>query len=157
MKVKMQNKQPVLIFILTGILFLFSCQVNEKQTADMILHNAYVYPAVNDPIENGAVIIHDGKIIDIGESTSMLKKWESKKTEIIDCGGAFLMPGFIEGHGHFSSLGYNLIQLDLLNTHSWQEIIDSVEARVAKSRPGEWIVGRGWHQEKWNTPVHPNV
>ena len=153
----MRNIWPEWDWILMGILFLFSCKTIDKPSADMILHNAYVYPVINDPIENGAVVIHEGKIIDVGDSKSMLQKWESKKTELIDCEGAFLMPGFIEGHGHFSGLGYNLIQLDLLNTHSWQEIIDSVEARVAKSRPGEWIVGRGWHQEKWNTPVNPNI
>ena len=157
MKVKMQYKWPMWIFFLGGILILFTCQPNEKKTADMILHHAYVYPVNGDPIEDGAVAIQAGKIIDVGASNAILKKWESKVTELIDCEGAFLMPGFIEGHGHFSSLGYNLIQLDLLETHSWQEIIDSVAARVAKARPGEWIVGRGWHQEKWNVPIHPNV
>jgi len=153
----MQNKWPGWIFILAGILFLYSCQANEKKTAGMILHHAYVYPVKGDPIENGAVAIHEGKIIDIGKSDTILKKWESTGTELFDCDGAFLMPGFIEGHGHFSSLGYNLIQLDLLETHSWQEIIDSVASKVARARPGEWIIGRGWHQEKWNIRIDPNV
>ncbi len=157
MKVKMQNKRPGWMIILPCILFLFSCQTNKKLSAEMILHNAYVYPVKGDPIENGAVAILEGKIIDVGKSDDILKKWKTPHEDLIDCKGAFLMPGFIEGHGHFSSLGYNLIQLDLLETHSWQEIIDSVAARVAKAKPGEWIVGRGWHQEKWNTPVNPNI
>ena len=29
------------------------------------------------------------------------------------------------------------------------------EAKTA--RPGEWILGRGWHQEKWSEVPSPNV
>jgi len=59
------------------------------------------------------------------------------------------MPGFIEGHAHFGGLGNSLLNLNLLATSSWQEIIDSVAARAARAEPGDWIYGRGWHQEKW--------
>lgn len=67
------------------------------------------------------------------------------------------MPGFIEGHGHFSGMGYNLIRLDLLDAQSWDEIVDSVASKVAEAKPGEWIIGRGWHQEKWTTPTLNSV
>jgi predicted amidohydrolase YtcJ len=157
MKVKMQNKWPELIFILSVILIFFSCQTNPENMADMILNHAYVYPVTGDPIEEGAIAIVNGKIIEAGRSSDILKKWKINKTEVVDCKGAFLMPGFIEGHGHFSGLGNNLIDLDLLDTHSWQEIVDSVASYVSKAKPGEWIIGRGWHQEKWNTPVDPNI
>jgi predicted amidohydrolase YtcJ len=29
--------------------------------------------------------------------------------------------------------------------------------RRAKAKPGEWILGRGWHQEKWETKPSPEV
>ncbi len=125
--------------------------------ADHIIYHAYVYPVTGDPIPDGAVVIQDGKITELGPSQTILEKWNGESVKKTDAQGHFLMPGFIEGHGHFSSLGYNLIQLDLLDTRNWPEILDSVAARVAKSKPGEWIVGRGWHQEKWNQPVSPNV
>ena len=61
------------------------------------------------------------------------------------------MPGFIEGHGHFLGLGQSRQNLNLMHTESWEEITNLV-AEKAKSTPeGEWIEGRGWHQEKWNT------
>ncbi len=104
-------------------------------------------------IENGAIVIREGKIIIIGDSEAILTEWGEHAMDKKDCDGAFIMPGFIEGHGHFSSMGYNLIQLDLLDTKSWQEIVDSVASKVQKAKPGEWIIGRGWHQEKWTTPL----
>ncbi len=42
-------------------------------------------------------------------------------------------------------------------TTSWDEIVAMVAEAVKKAKPGEWIVGRGWHQEKWTTRPEPNV
>src|SRR6186997_1724492 len=149
---------PFFLWIL-ALVSLHSCQMkkDDAQQADLLLYNAYVYPVSSDPINHGAVVIRDGKIILVGSSDEIVKDWDLHVSEKIDCHGSFLMPGFIEGHGHFSSLGKNLMHLDLLNTRNWEEIDDSVKMRVQKAKPGEWIVGRGWHQEKWNTPVNPNV
>jgi predicted amidohydrolase YtcJ len=130
---------------------------NENQDADLILYHAYVYPVSSPAIENGAVVIRDGKILQVGNSDELMKIWGEHVHEKKDCEGKFLMPGIIEGHGHFSGLGMNLIQLDLLETTSWQEVVDSVAARAKKMKPGEWIIGRGWHQEKWTTPIDQNV
>ena len=60
------------------------------------------------------------------------------------------MPGFIEGHGHFTGLGDSKLNLELLNTKSWDEIVHMVALAAEKAKPGEWIIGRGWHQEKWS-------
>ncbi|MEO6131173.1 MAG: amidohydrolase [Saprospiraceae bacterium] len=141
------------------MIFLCTCHSGKKKELklDLILYNAYVYPVVGDAIPNGAVVISNGKIYQTGKSDVLLKKFGKSVTDSIDCHGAFLMPGFIEGHGHFSSMGLNLINLDLMETHTWNEIIDSVANRVRKTKPGEWITGRGWHQEKWMTPVDKNV
>ncbi|MEP7321551.1 MAG: amidohydrolase family protein [Saprospiraceae bacterium] len=159
MKVKMQNKWSHTFYILAVILLFLSChdQPRGKLKGDMILFNAFIYPVKGNPIENGAVVISKGKITATGNSEEILKEWRESVKESIDCHGEFLMSGFIEGHGHFSSMGFNLINVDLMQTHSWNEIIDSVANRVKKVKPGEWITGRGWHQEKWNVPVDRNV
>ncbi|MDQ3017496.1 MAG: amidohydrolase [Bacteroidota bacterium] len=156
MKVKMQNSLTVIWIV---VFFLASCQSKEEVSpvADLILYNAYVYPVKGSPIDTGAVVIRYSKIIAVGNSNEIMKEWKEYSTEKKDCQGAFLMPGFIEGHGHFSSLGYNLINVNLLNTKSWEEIVDSVAARVKNAKPGEWIFGRGWHQEKWSHTPDQNV
>ncbi|HUR31644.1 MAG TPA: amidohydrolase [Saprospiraceae bacterium] len=131
--------------------------MDNSEKADLILYNAFVCSITSSPIENGAVVIYDGKIVEVGTSKSILEKWTRAGAEIFDCKGLFLMPGLIEGHAHFSSLGLNLLHLDLLATTSWQEIMDSVQSRTTTLPPGTWVLGRGWHQEKWIEPVSPNV
>ncbi len=83
----------------------------------------------------------------IVEGKTTLK--DIKGNRIIDARGKFVMPGFIEGHGHFLGLGKILINVNLLNTGSWAEVEAKVKKKIDESAPGEWIEGRGWHQEKW--------
>lgn len=81
--------------------------------------------------------------------------WTALKT--IDASGKFIMPGFIDAHAHFMGVGMNERRVDLLATESWAEILDSIQSRVQNSEAGEWIVGRGWHQEKWTDQAIENV
>jgi hypothetical protein len=76
---------------------------------------------------------------------------------VIGLNGQFAMPGFIEGHGHFTGIGENKINLDLVSTTSWDQIVQMVAQAVEKAKPGQWIIGRGWHQEKWTAAPQPDV
>lgn len=129
------------------IFVIFGCSKDEF--ADTIIKNAKVYTVESAEKNISSVAIKDGRIIEIS-ATDLSEKLADKTTKIIDANGQFLMPGFIEGHGHFSGLGRSLQELNLLKTKSWDEIVSLVEERVKKAKPGEWITGRGWHQEKWH-------
>jgi len=89
--------------------------------------------------------------------TELIKTYIGDETEIIDLKGAFAMPGFIEGHGHFLGLGNSLMHLNFINTTSWQQVLNMVQQKISDAKSGEWIEGRGWHQEKWTTPADNHV
>lgn len=114
----------------------------------MVIKNGSYYcgPQIDSNIE--AIAISAGKIAAMG-NLSLIEGGIAEQTKIIDAEGHFVMPGFIEGHGHFSGLGKSLINVNLLNTSSWQEVLKMVEEKVKEVEPGVWIEGRGWHQEKW--------
>ncbi len=44
-----------------------------------------------------------------------------------------------------------------MNVESWDTIVAMVAEAVSRAKPGEWIYGRGWHQEKWTSRPAPNV
>ena len=71
--------------------------------------------------------------------------------------GRFAAPGFIEGHGHYMSLGNSKTILDLNGAANWAAIVEMVAEAAADAEPGQWIRGRGWHQEKWDRPPDPAV
>ncbi len=98
----------------------------------------------------------DGKIAAVGSSADIKSKVD-QKTKVIDADGKFLMPGFIEGHGHFLRLGESRMMLDLTQATSWDDIVEQVRLASETTPPGKWIVGRGWHQSKWKEKPTPNV
>ena len=133
------------ILIITFILF--GCESND---ADLIIENGTIY-TMNDlnPIIE-AVAVKNGKIIGLG-SKSHIKSFESKNTKTLDLKGYTMTPGLIEGHGHFMGLGYSKMRLDLSTVANYNELVDMVADAVSNAKPGEWILGRGWHQSKWDT------
>ena len=47
--------------------------------------------------------------------------------------------------------------LELRGAADWDEIVAMVEAAAEVAEPGDWIVGRGWHQDKWAAPPEEDV
>jgi hypothetical protein len=67
------------------------------------------------------------------------------------------MPGFIDGHGHYTGLGESKLVLDLTKAQTWDDIVAQVRDAARTAMPGTLIEGRGWHQEKWTRAPQPNV
>lgn len=103
-----------------------------------------------------AVAIRDGRVVAAG-SRADVEPMVGGATEVIELDGRFAMPGFVEAHAHFLGLGQAKLQLDLRGAESWQEIIEQVKAAAETTPAGEWIQGRGWHQEKWSIDPGPTV
>jgi predicted amidohydrolase YtcJ len=124
--------------------------------ADLVLINGKVVTVETAMPEAQAIAVVGDRIADIGSSADM-KRHVGPKTEVIDLKGQLVVPGFIEGHGHFTGLGQAQLNLKLMKTTSWQEIVAMVEEAAKKAKPGQWIYGRGWHQEKWTAKPQPSV
>lgn len=125
-------------------------------SADLVLLNGSVVTMDDDRPEAEGVAISGHTIIALG-STEEMREYVGPDTEVIDLDGRLAVPGFIEGHGHFLGLGRAKMILDLTQAGTWDEIVDQVAAAVAEAEPGEWITGRGWHQERWNPAPTPSV
>lgn len=139
------------IKILLSVIIIFgfmSCQ-NQQDSADLIIKGGIIYTVNENQPTVEAVAVKNNKIIFAG-SEKEVKQYNSENTKQIDLEGKTMTPGFIEGHGHFMGLGYNELNVDLLQTKSFDEVIRKVKEAVDAAKPGEWITGRGWHQSKWN-------
>jgi predicted amidohydrolase YtcJ len=103
-----------------------------------------------------AVAVKDGLILAVGSSEE-IEGMKGPGTGTLDLAGATLIPGFIEAHAHLLYMGRALQELDLARAATWSEVVAMV-ARAAKDKPpGEWIIGSGWHQEKWRKAPQPAV
>jgi len=127
------------------------CNVAPKvEPATLVLTNGKIVTVDPDRPEAQALAVVGDRIVAVG-SNREIRPYIGSRTEVIDLGGRLAIPGFIEGHGHFMSIGNSLMILDLTRARSWEEIVEIVAAAVELAAPGEWIVGRGWHQDKWDS------
>jgi len=127
-----------------------SCSDSNKEYATMLIYGGTIYTVDSNTPTVEAVATKDNKIIFAG-SLAEAELYKNEDTQVLDLEGKTMTPGLIEGHGHFMGLGYNELNLDLMNTTSYQAIVDAVAERVKTAKPGEWITGRGWHQSKWDS------
>lgn len=145
----MRNLLPIFL-----LLFLSSCQ--QKETADTLFINGNFYTVDPSQPRATALAVSDERILQVGDDKTIMAL-KGANTKVIDLQGQFAMPGFIEGHGHFPGLGSSLMNLNFMHSKNWDEIVQMVAEKVKTAKPGEWIIGRGWHQEKWDKAPIPNV
>ena len=131
-------------------------QPDAPTPADLVLRGGVVATVDAGNTMAEAVAIADGWIVAVG-SDEEVAAFIGAGTQVIELDGRFAAPGFIEGHGHYMSLGNSKTILDLNDVANWDEIVQMVADAAADAEPGEWIRGRGWHQEKWGRPPEPAV
>jgi predicted amidohydrolase YtcJ len=124
--------------------------------ADLVLTNGRIVTVEDAAPEAQAIAIAGSRIVAVG-SADAVKPYIGSSTRVIDLNGQLAIPGFIESHGHFTGIGEMKMELDLTTAKSWDDIVAMVGEAVKKAKPGDWIYGRGWHQEKWTERPQPNV
>ncbi len=124
--------------------------------ADLVLTNGNVITVDDSRPKAQAVAVTGDTITAVGTNEE-ISKYIGSKTKVIDLKGETLVPGIIESHAHFFATGNALMELDLSTAKNWDEIIARAAEKTQTLRPGQWVVGRGWHQEKWDPPANPNV
>jgi predicted amidohydrolase YtcJ len=156
-----KNRRLAFVAIVIS-LFMILFVVNRRQRevanpADLVLINGKIVTVDAAVPEASWIAVRGGRIAALGANPKDYKRHVGDGTEIIDLGGALTIPGIIESHGHFTGLGSSKMILDLTKARSWDDIVALVAAAAAAAKPGDWIVGRGWHQDKWDRVPEPNV
>jgi len=138
-------KSLILIKLIT--LTLMTACNPPKHKVDLIVFNAKIYTVDVEFSIAEAFAVANGKFVAIGSEDEILSVYES--TEKLDAGGKVIYPGFIDGHCHFFGYGENLIRYaDLAGSTSFDEIISRLKEHAA-AHPSEWLLGRGWDQNRW--------
>lgn len=133
-----------------AIFILSSC--NSKQKIDLLVFNATVYTVDSNYSKAEAFAVDKGKIIEVGETEGLQKKYEAK--ENVDANGKFIFPGFIDGHAHFLGYGLGLQSAGLEGAKSWDELLEKLKTFASVNKEG-WIIGRGWDQNDWDVKEFP--
>lgn len=72
-----------------------------------------------------------------------------RRTRVIDLAGAFVTPGLIDAHTHFTNASFMLSQPSLRDADTPQDFTRRI-AEAAKALPaGQWLQGGNWDQDRW--------
>jgi|TARA_R100001530_G_scaffold126163_1_gene94930 predicted amidohydrolase YtcJ len=139
------------LFFLLLAISIASC-APEKLSADLLIKNATIYTVDKDFSIANAVVVKDGKILEIGLKPELELKYNIKET--YDAKGNTVVPGLIDAHAHLYGLGLGLQNVDLVGTTSFDEILGRVIA-FQQEKNTEYIIGRGWDQNDWDDKNFP--
>ncbi|MDZ4204079.1 MAG: amidohydrolase [Bacteroidales bacterium] len=144
------------ILSIFSLLFLFtmahSCS-DTRREADLIVSNAIIYTVDNEFSVAQSMAVGNDKILAVGSNEEIRKQFKSK--QMVDAGGKPIYPGFIDAHSHF--IGYAIgLQMAILNgLNSFEEVIEALKTHEI-NYSGEWLVGRGWDQNRWPGKEFPS-
>ncbi|MGW0158923.1 amidohydrolase [Mycobacterium sp. NPDC003323] len=81
---------------------------------------------------------------------------EFPDADIVDLGGAFVAPGFVDSHVHLTATGLSLTGLDLRQATSREQCLALV-AEYARTRPDGIVWGSGWDESSWPDRTPPST
>ncbi|HEY2825307.1 MAG TPA: amidohydrolase [Gemmatimonadales bacterium] len=141
-----------LLFLIVGISSPALAQ--GPQPADLVVTHARIYTADAARPMAEALAVRGEKIVYVGTELGAAAL-TGPQTQKMDLGGKTVIPGMIDAHGHVLGLGEALRNVDLTGASSYEEIVARVAARAKTMHPGEWVVGRGWDQNRWANTAFP--
>ena len=147
-------------FVLT---FAIAMYAQKPSSPDLIFLNGDVYtgadlgfggaPAKVYPRAQ-AIAVANGRIVAVG-SNQQVQALKGPKTQVIDLGGNFVMPGFNDAHTHMAQGGFEKMNVELVGTKTLAEMQQRIADRVKTAAAGEWILGAGWDETKWDVQKLP--
>ena len=88
--------------------------------------------------------VKDGKIVYVGPETGS-ERYRGESTRVITLEpGQMAMPGLHDSHVHMLDGGLDQLKCDLLNLKTPAQVIEAVEACIAKHPNDPWILATGW-------------
>ncbi|MEP6857549.1 MAG: amidohydrolase [Gemmatimonadales bacterium] len=125
-----------------------------QSAADLVLVNGKIYTVDNTRPFTSALAVRGGRVLFVGSDVEA-RTLANASTSVIDLHGATVLPGFVDAHAHLLGLGNMLRRVNVAGSTSYDEVIDRIKAWSKDVKPGEWILGRGWDQNRWQSKDFP--
>src|SRR5690625_4902203 len=104
-----------------------------------------------------AVVVENGRFIDLGSTEDLMLHWGRADTEVINLHGKTVTPGLIDSHLHLSGIASSFLDLDVTGMTSKQNMLGKIRTQANTLQAGEWLIGRGWDENFFNDGGIPNI
>jgi len=143
-------RHPLILSIALIPALAVGCVRPARLAADLVITNASIWTGdALQPDANAVAVIGD-RIVDVGSSRE-IDRWRGAATTVIDAEGRRVLPGFNDAHVHLIDGGTALDNVNLKDAATPAEFTRRIAER-AKTKPGEWVLGGEWDDQRW-TPA----
>src|SRR5436853_496998 len=122
--------------------------------ADVVFVNGNVCTVNEKQPRAEAIAVKGDRIVFVG-SNANAKQFQGAGTRVIDLHGETVVPGMTDAHYHFIGVGQREMNLNLEGITNLEDFLAKVKDRVDRTKPEEWVTGRGWIETFWKPPVFP--
>src|SRR5437588_5476030 len=128
--------------------------LSPPESADVVFVNGNVYTVNEKQPRAEAIAVKGDRIVFVG-SNANAKQFQGRGTRVIDLHGETVVPGMTDAHYHFIGVGQREMNLNLEGITNLEDFLAKVKERVDRTKPEEWVTGRGWIETFWKPPVFP--
>ncbi|QXD15864.1 amidohydrolase [Rhodocaloribacter litoris] len=125
-----------------------ACDPVVPEVADTIYTRAQVWTGVPGAPPAEALAVKGDRLLAVGTAAEV-EAFRGPRTRVVDLGGRFVMPGFIDNHVHFLGGGFQLAGVDLRTAASPEAFRRRLADFARTVPPGRWITGGDWDHEAW--------
>lgn len=137
----------VFVFIVFVLVRLFQ---KKHPAADLVMLNGDVFTLDEARPRARALVVRGNVIEAVLDSDTEAMGYVGRKTEVVNLGGAFVLPGLIDGHVHFGAAGALINDANLMTVSDERGLREEVGRVAALVGAGEWITEGLWGAyEKW--------
>ena len=111
--------------------------------------------ATQTPQANWSVVTANGAIVAVGPASAI--RAAHPNANVIDVHGTTVLPGLTDAHGHLYGLGLSLDTVNVIGAASYDDVIAKVRDRAQRAAANEWVLGRGWDQNRWPGKQFPTA
>ncbi|HTL10054.1 MAG TPA: amidohydrolase [Chitinophagaceae bacterium] len=145
------NKNAFVVLVIFSVL-LSSC--GTKTRVDLLVLHARIYTVDSAFSVVNAMAISKGQIVATGSDEALLQAYAA--TDTLDAAGKIIYPGLIDAHAHFVGYGLGLATVNLVDTQSWEEVLQRLKTAAPGTDSSDWLIGRGWDQNDWPVKEFPS-
>ncbi|MEM8677774.1 MAG: amidohydrolase [Planctomycetota bacterium] len=145
-----RSRRYLCLPLVIGMWLLLACGedvLHGEEFADLVITGGRIV-TMDQGEQPEALAIQGDRILRVG-SLEDVAAVIGPQTERVELDDQLVMPGFIESHGHLIGMGQLALSVNLSEAYDWEEAVEMVQRATETQEAGQWIVGRGWHQEKW--------
>ncbi|WP_322797930.1 amidohydrolase, partial [Thermoflexus sp.] len=122
--------------------------------ADFVVRNARIRTLWDKLPFAEALAAWQGRILAVGRNAE-IADLIGPDTQVLDAGGATVLPGFHDAHCHILLFGLSLVEVNVREARTITEVVEAVAAHARKIPPGRWIRGGGYNENKLQERRHP--